>query len=198
MTIKQELKYYLLNIFKNNDVWAYNLYQDYIFTDMENIKKNENIEKRVLNLYLSSLTKYDLKRLKIINNCIKEIKCAIEYATLSTIYETYMIDKPEITNKKFINGDINTIGLRDNNGFYAINANQKKEFDEFKLEFDFLHEKLKIKEELMSGKCEIKKNMFNRHEVLILANYIGYGNTRKKILEEQNRNINKTLIKNKD
>ena len=50
----------------------------------------------------------------------------------------------------------------------------------------------------MNGKRTIKKNTLPRKEVLILANFIGYGSFRDDLLENQARNKNKILIKSKE
>lgn len=193
-----EIKREVLKIFKNWDSHAYNIYKDYLIGNTNDRKKNEKIEKRALALYLSSLTKEDLKRLKIVQRVINYLKKSIEFSTLSTVYETHIIDMPETFYNNCISENANVIGIRNKDGFFGINTQIQKEFDLYKEEFECLHKQLLIKENIMSGQMTIKKNTLTRKEVLFLANYIGYGSYRDNLLENQQVNNNKVLIKNKE
>lgn len=193
-----QLKGEVLNIFKNYDSRTYKLYSEYIKANISNKRTNEKIEKRALALYLSSLTKDDLKRLSIVQQCIDALKKSIETNTLSTIYETHIINMPDTFYSNYISQNASIIGIRNTNGFFGIDEQTQKEFDLHKIEFDCLHKQLLIKEEIMSGQMPIRKNTLSRREVLILANYIGYGSYRDNLLENQQVDNNKVLIKNKE
>ena len=193
-----QLKGEVLNIFKNYDSRTYKLYSEYIKANISNKRTNEKIEKRALALYLSSLTKDDLKRLSIVQQCIDTLKKSIETNTLSTIYETHIINMPDTFYNNYISQNACIIGIRNTTGFFGIDEQTQKEFDLHKIEFDCLHKQLLIKEEIMSGQMPIRKNTLSRREVLILANYIGYGSYRDNLLENQQVDNNKVLIKNKE
>ena len=193
-----QLKGEVLNIFKNYDSRTYKLYSEYIKANISNKRTNEKIEKRALALYLSSLTKDDLKRLSIVQQCIDTLKKSIETNTLSTIYETHIINMPDTFYSNYISQNASIIGIRNTTGFFGIDEQTQKEFDLHKIEFDCLHKQLLIKEEIMSGQMPIRKNTLSRREVLILANYIGYGSYRDNLLENQQVDNNKVLIKNKE
>lgn len=192
-----KIKLEILKIFENRDSHAYKIYKNYLIGNINDRKKNEKIEKRALALYLSSLTKEDLKRLKIVQQVINSLKKSLEISTLSTIYETHIIDMPETFYNNYISKTANVIGIRNKEGFFGVDAQTQKEFDSYKEEFDCLHKQLLIKEEIMSGQMTIKKNTLTRKETIILANYIGYGSYRDNLLENQQVN-NKVLIKNKE
>lgn len=191
-----EIKIKALQVFEKRDTRSYKISKDYLNGSTYNKRKNQTIEKRALKLYLSSLSKEDLKRLNIVEKCINAIKKSIEISTLTTIYETHIINMPQIPYKNCISQNASIIGIRNKDGFFGVDEQSQKQFDSCKHDLDCLHKLLLIKEQIMSGNSDIKKNTLTRKETIILANFLGYGSCRNDLLKDQTKD--RILIKSKE
>lgn len=194
--IEQEvLNEKIIEIFKKHHIVAYELYKEYLNDNKIDFKTEKKIKKVSLNMYLNSLEQDEKLAVKAINKAINATKKDIQFNLLATFYETYAIDIVQTYYNELLMKQANIVSFRDNQGFYGINETIQTGLDSCSLELNVLNNQIHNKEELMNGKRTIKKNTLCRKEVLILSYFLGYGDARDEILNNQDRN--KVLTKNK-
>lgn len=186
----------IIEIFKKHNIMAYELYKEYLHDNKMNSKTERKIKKAALNLYLNSLEKDEKLAFQTINKAIAATQKDIQCNLLTTFYETYAIDIVQTYYNDLLMKQANTIAFRDNQGFYGINESIQIGLDSCSLELNILNNQIHNKEELMNGKRTIRKNTLCRKEVIILSYFLGYGEARDEILNNQDRN--KVLTKNKE
>lgn len=196
MIEKEVVNKNLIEILKKHNMIAYKLYKNYLTNDKFDSTKDKHIKKIALELYLNSLEKDEQSSIKQINKAIKGTKQEIQNNLLSTFYETYAVDIVQTFYNDLLMKQANIIAFRDNKGFYGLNEEIQTELNNCSLELSILHNEINNKEELMNGKRNIRKNTLCRKETLVLSYFLGYGEARDELLNNQDRN--KVLTKNKE
>ena len=196
MIEKEVVNKNLIEILKKHNMIAYKLYKNYLTSDKFDSAKDKHIKKIALKLYLNSLEKDEQSSIKEINKAIKGTKQEIQNNLLSTFYETYAIDIAQTSYNNILMQQAQVIAFRDSKGFYGTNNIIQKELDNCSLELSILNNQINNKEELMNGKRNIRKNTLCRKEALVLSYFLGYGEARDELLNNQDRN--KVLTKNKE
>ena len=196
MIEKEVVNKNLIEILKKHNMIAYKLYKNYLTSDKFDSTKDKHIKKMALELYLNSLEKDEQSSIKQINKAIKGTKQEIQNNLLSTFYETCAVDIVQTFYNDLLMKQANIIAFRDNKGFYGLNDEIQTELNNCSLELSILHNEINNKEELMNGKRNIRKNTLCRKETLVLSYFLGYGEARDELLNNQDRN--KVLTKNKE
>ena len=196
MIEKEVVNKNFIEILKKHNMIAYKLYKNYLTSDKFDSTKDKQIKKIALELYLNSLEKDEQSSIKEINKAIKGTKQEIQNNLLSTFYETYAVDIVQTFYNDLLMKQANIIAFRDNKGFYGLNDEIQTELNNCSLELKILHNEINNKEELMNGKRNIRKNTLCRKETLFLSYFLGYGEARDELLNNQDRN--KVLTKNKE
>ncbi len=193
----ESLEFNIAKILKKYNARMYRLYTEYLASNKQNTYYEKKIKKYVYSLYLNSLNKEDLKELKIINKYINKLIKHLEFEFLATFTETNALGIPPMQNNSMIVENAKAIMLRDNNGFYSNDKNIQDKIDNEEAVFQTLNSYLINKESIMNGERTINSKILTRKEVLVIANYLGYGSVRENILESQTRKKQKTLTKTK-
>ena len=183
----ESIEFNIAMTLKKYNTSIYKLYTEYLATNKQNTNYEKKIKKYIYSLYLDSLNKNDLKELKIINKYINKLIKQLEFEFLATFTETKALDIPPMQNNSNIINNANIIILRDNNGFYSNDKNIQDKIENEEALFQTLNSYLINKEKIMNGEREINSKILTRKEVLVIANYLGYGSIRKNILESQTR-----------
>ena len=191
----ESIEFNIAMTLKKYNTSIYKLYTEYLATNKQNTNYEKKIKKYIYSLYLDSLNKNDLKELKIINKYINKLIKQLEFEFLATFTETKALDIPPMQNNSNIINNANIIILRDNNGFYSNDKNIQDKIENEEALFQTLNSYLINKEKIMNGEREINSKILTRKEVLVIANYLGYGSIRRNILESQTRNNEKVKTK---
>lgn len=191
----ESIEFNIAMTLKKYNTSIYKLYTEYLATNKQNTNYEKKIKKYIYSLYLNSLNKDDLKELKIINKCINKLIKQLEFEFLATFTETKALDIPPMQNNSNIINNANIIILRDNNGFYSNDKNIQDKIEDEEALFQTLNSYIINKEKIMNGEREINSKILTRKEVLVIANYLGYGSIRRNILESQTRNNEKVKTK---
>lgn len=194
----ESLEFNIAKILKKYNMRIYRLYTEYLASNKQNNYYGNKIYNYIYSLYLGSLTKDDLKELKFLNKRIYKLIKHLEFEFLATFIETHALDIPPMQNNSMIVENAKTIMLRDNNGFYSTNKNIQNKIDNEEAVFQTLNSYLINKECIMNGERTINSKILTRKEILVIANYLGYGSVRENILESQTRKKQKTLTKTKE
>lgn len=183
----ESIEFNIAMTLKKYNTSIYKLYTEHLATNKQNTNYEKKIKRYIYSLYLDSLNKNDLKELKIINKYINKLIKQLEFEFLATFTETKALDIPPMQNNSNIINNANIIILRDNNGFYSNDKNIQDKIENEEALFQTLNSYLINKEKIMNGEREINSKILTRKEVLVIANYLGYGSIRRNILESQTR-----------
>ena len=197
-TLYESVEFNMAIVLKKYNTNMYKLYTEYLASNKQDTYLENKIKKYVYSLYLDSLSKEDLKELKFLNKRISKLIKLLEFTFLVTFTETHVLDIPPMQKNSMIVNNANKIILRDNIGFYSNDTNTQLKIINEEVIFKTLNSYLVNKESIMSGKREINSKTLTRKEVLVIANYLGYGSIRKNLLESQTREKEKTITKTKD
>lgn len=193
----ESIEFNIALILKKYNTSMYKIYTEYLASNKQNPNYEKKITKYIYSLYLDSLTKEDLKELKFLNKRISKLIKHLEFEFLAKFTETSMLDIPPMQNNSLIVESANKIMLRDYNGFYSTDKNIQNKIDKEDVVFQTLNSYLINKEIIMSGNRDINSKILTRKEVLVIANYLGYGSIRDNLLKIQSRKTEKVSTKTK-
>ena len=194
-TLYESVEFNIAIVLKKYNNKMYRCFTSYLANNKTNMYYKDKIDKYLYSLYLDSLTKDDLKELKFYNKQISKLIKALEFEFLASFTETDAFDIPPMQKNAGVIINSNKIIIRDNEGFYSNDRSIQNIIDEEQAVFKTLNSYLLNKENIMSGKREINSKILTRKEVLIIANYLGYGSIREEILNNQTRENNLTKTK---
>ena len=197
-TLYESVEFNIAKLLRKYNTRMYKCFTKYLATDKTNNYYKNKINIYLYSLYLDSLTKDDLKELKFLNKNIDHLIKKLNFEYLVTFSETGAVDIPPMQKDDSIINNANKIILRDNKGFYSTDKNIQNKINNEQAVFVTLHNYIKNKEKIMSGDRTINSTILNRKEVLLVANYLGYGSIREETLRKQTREEEKKLTKTKE
>lgn len=194
-TLYESIDFNILLILKKYNTNMYKYFVSYQASDKSNIYFGSKIYHYLYNLYLSSLTKNDLKELKILNRSIDKLKKGLEFEFLIKISETGAFNIPLMQDSENIVKNAQRIIMRDKEGFYSTNPLIQNQMDNLSVEFDALNSYLINKEKIMNGVRTNISKYLTAKDLLMIVNYLGYGSVREEILNSQSRKKEKQKTK---